>query len=56
MEHPDAAGANPLAYRDYTELPESIRALYSFQQYLWLSDLEKARLIQTETEPDHYPD
>lgn len=56
MERADAASANPLAYRDYVELPESIRALYSFEQYLWLSDFEKARLIQAETEPDVYPD
>jgi hypothetical protein len=47
---------NTLARRDYQALPESIRAYYSFEQYLWLSDLEKARLIQTETEPDSYDD
>jgi len=50
------ADRNSLAYRDYMELPESIRALYGFDQYLWLSDAEKVRLIQTETEPDSYPD
>jgi hypothetical protein len=47
---------NNLAYRDYMALPESIRALYSFEQYLWLSDFEKVRLIQAETEPDSYSD
>jgi hypothetical protein len=43
-----------LVYREYQALPESIRALYSFEQYLWLSDFEKSRLIQSETEPDFY--
>lgn len=47
---------NELAYRDYQALPEAIRASYSFEQYLWLSDREKARLVQAETEPDSYPD
>jgi hypothetical protein len=43
-----------LSYRDYQALPESIRALYSFEQYLWLSDAEKSRLVQLECEPDSY--
>lgn len=43
-----------LVYREYLALPDAIRALYSFENYLWLSDLEKARLIQAETEPDSY--
>lgn len=47
---------NPLAYRAYLDLPEAIRSIYSFEQYLWLSDFEKVRLIQSETEPDVYPD
>ncbi len=34
----------------YNDLPEGIRMLYTREQYLWLSDDEKARLIQTETE------
>jgi hypothetical protein len=45
-----------LVYREYQALPESVRAYYSFDQYLWLSDVEKNRLVQTETEPDFYPD
>jgi hypothetical protein len=52
----DSVSVNQLAHRDYLDLPESIRALYSFDQYLWLSDAEKARLIQAETEPDSYSD
>lgn len=38
--------------REYDALPESVRALYTLQEYLWLSDAEKARLLQTETEPE----
>lgn len=38
--------------RDYDALPESIKALYTFEQYLWLSDDQKGRLEQTETEPE----
>jgi hypothetical protein len=43
-----------LVYREYQALPEALRAMYSFDQYLWLSDIEKVRLIQSETEPDSY--
>ena len=38
----------------YDQLPESIKALYTPTQYLWLSDAEKGRLIQTETEPETF--
>ena len=37
---------------DYDELPECIKALYTLDQYLWLSDEEKGRLLQQETEPE----
>lgn len=36
----------------YDELPEAIKATLSSKEYLWLSDAEKARLIQNETEPE----
>lgn len=36
----------------YVELPDAIKATLSPKEYLWLSDAEKARLIQNETEPD----
>lgn len=36
----------------YDELPAAIKQLYSPEQYLWLSDDEKGRLEQTETEPE----
>ena len=41
---------------EYEALPESIKAMYSLEQYLWLSDDEKARLVQTETEPERFED
>ena len=37
---------------DYESLPDSIKMNYTRKEYLWLSDGEKARLIQTETEPE----
>lgn len=36
----------------YDTLPTAIRQYYSREQYLWLTDAEKASLIQRETEPD----
>ena len=45
-----------LSRQAYDELPEAIRALYSYEQYLWLSEAEKGRLQQIETEPDAYDD
>lgn len=48
---------NPIFDRtEYDALPESIKAHYSFLQWLWLSDDEKARLVQTETEPETFTD
>lgn len=36
----------------YDQLPEAIRQYYSRNEYLWLSDDQKAHLIETETEPE----
>lgn len=36
----------------YEELPEALKATYSPKEYAWLSDAEKATLVQRETEPD----
>lgn len=36
----------------YANLPECIKLAYSRKEYLWLSDSEKATLVQRETEPD----
>lgn len=41
---------------EYLALPEAIRLLYTWEQYLWLSDDEKGRLLQTETEPETFND
>lgn len=37
---------------EYDKLPESIRAIYSREQYAWLSDYDRATLIERETEPE----
>jgi hypothetical protein len=42
-----------LARAEYDALPEAIKAAYSYIEYQWLGDAEKARLVQTETEPDY---
>lgn len=52
----DAPGQIDLARADYDGLPEPIKLLYTYVQYQWLSDEEKARLIQRETEPEQYDD
>lgn len=36
----------------YADLPESIRATYPYDEWVWLSDEEKATLEQRETEPE----
>lgn len=41
---------------EYNALPEAIKALYTWEQYLWLSTEEKGRLLQTETEPETFND
>ena len=38
--------------REYAELPASIKALYTHQQWLLLSRREKDTLIIRETEPE----
>ena len=41
------AGTDP-----YSELPTCVRQYYTREQWTWLSDAEKASLVQRETEPD----
>jgi hypothetical protein len=36
----------------YQELPEAIRTNVTYTDWAWLSDAEKARLQQSETEPE----
>lgn len=38
--------------KSYDTLPECIRQYYTEQEYLWLNDEQKARIEQSETEPD----
>lgn len=40
--------------RAYDELPEAIKQTMPRREWLWLSDAEKARLIQDETEPESF--
>lgn len=46
--------ADAMAPQQYEELPECIKDQYSVREWLWLSDTEKARLIQNETEPEYF--
>lgn len=41
-----------LAKSDYDQLPEPIRMIVNEREYLWLSDEQKANLIQQECEPE----
>jgi hypothetical protein len=36
----------------YAALPEAVRVAYSEEQWLWLSDREKAQLVQRECDPE----
>lgn len=37
---------------DYDELPEPVKMTLSREEFLWLSDGEKARLIEDFTDPE----
>lgn len=37
---------------DYDELPEPIKQMCSREEYLWMSDAQKARLVEQECEPE----
>lgn len=47
---------NAIDTREYDHLPESIKQNYTLTQWLWLSDNERAHLIQTECEPERFED
>lgn len=36
----------------YDSLPASVRLQFTLKEWLWLSDREKATLVQQETEPE----
>ena len=40
----------------YDELGEPIKASITYKEWQWLSDAEKARFIQTATEPEVFDD
>ena len=37
---------------EYAALPEPIKEIYTRQEYLWLSDEQKANLIDQECDPE----
>jgi len=37
---------------DYKELPEFIKYAYTEEQYAWLTDEGRARLLERETQPE----
>lgn len=42
----------PTGQAEYDKLPPAIKHLYTPKQFAWLSDAEKATLVQRETEPE----
>jgi len=43
---------NDLFRKEYMDLPEAIRQYYSFNEYCWLTEEQRASLLQENTEPD----
>lgn len=43
-----------MSTKEYDDLPVCIKDQFSAKEWLWLSDSEKARLIQNETEPETF--
>lgn len=41
-------GHNP----EYYQLPASVQALHTYEQWLWFNETEKALLVQRECEPE----
>ena len=42
----------PSSDRRYEELPRVLQHLYSPEEYAWMHDMQKQRLVQIETEPE----
>lgn len=51
---PELAAA--LSASEYEALPAAVKATLSEREWRWLADGEKARLVQTETEPETWDD
>jgi hypothetical protein len=49
---PKARDATESVSKEYHHLPVSIKAMYSVEEYMWLSDKEKATILQREANPD----
>lgn len=41
-----------LSQKIYDGLPEAIKDQYTYEQWMWLSDAQKARLESVSTEPE----
>jgi hypothetical protein len=50
--HIDALPGEATGNADYDALPESVKMLHPLEGWLWLSEAEKGRLVQRETEPE----
>lgn len=46
-------GTTPTGHKDYDALPRGVKDLHPLDGWAWLSDEQKAGLIQSETEPEH---
>lgn len=43
---------NEVPCPEYERLPECVKSIYSYRQWLWLSRREKDDLVRRETEPE----
>ena len=51
-QQPISEALSENAQDDYEQLPEPIKMIYTRTEYLWLSDAEKAGIVQRECEPE----
>ncbi len=49
---PTGSGAPNYGQDAWANVPDCIKQNYTREEWLWLSDAEKAGLIQSETEPE----
>lgn len=45
-----------LMREQYDALPEAVRQYYTYEEYRWLPDALRARIEQSDTDPDFYDD
>ena len=41
---------------EYDALPEAVKLLHTFEEWMWLSEREKAQLVSRETSPPGFED